>query len=36
MFILIYMMEHRAANGEPRESIQGADGVCDPIDGKTI
>jgi hypothetical protein len=29
-------MEHRAANGEARESTQGAEGVCNPIGGTTI
>jgi hypothetical protein len=27
-------MEHRAPNGEARESTQGAEGVCNPIGGK--
>jgi hypothetical protein len=26
-------MEHRAPNGEARESTQGAEGVCNPICG---
>jgi hypothetical protein len=29
-------MEHRAPNGEARESTQGAEGVCNPIGGTTI
>jgi hypothetical protein len=29
-------MEHRALNGEARESTQGAEGVCNPIGGTTI
>jgi hypothetical protein len=29
-------MEHKAPNGEARESTQGAEGVYNPIDGKTI
>jgi hypothetical protein len=29
-------MEHRAPNGEARESIQGAEEVCNPIGGTTI
>ena len=33
---VIYRMEHRAPNGGARESIQGAEGVCNPIGGTTI
>jgi hypothetical protein len=29
-------MEHRALNGEVRESTQGAEGVWNPIGGTTI
>jgi hypothetical protein len=29
-------MEHRAPNGEARESTQGAEGVCNPIGGTTL
>jgi len=29
-------MEHRAHNGEVRESTQGAEEVCNPIGGTTI
>ena len=36
MLIVIYRMEHRAPNGGARESIQGAEGVCNTIDGTTI
>jgi hypothetical protein len=36
MLIVIYWMEHRAPNGGPRESTQGAEGVWNPIDGTTI
>ena len=32
----LYKMEHMAPNGEVRESTQGAEGVCNPIGGKTI
>jgi hypothetical protein len=35
MLTVIYKMEHRASNGEARESTQGAEGVCNPI-GETI
>jgi hypothetical protein len=31
-----YRMEHRAPNGEARESTQGAKGICNPIGGTTI
>jgi hypothetical protein len=34
--IHFYWMEHRAPNGEARESTQGAKGVCNPIGGSTI
>jgi hypothetical protein len=36
MLTVIYRMEHRAPNGGARESTQGAEGVCKPIDGTTI
>jgi hypothetical protein len=36
MLTVIYIMEHKAPNGEARESIQVAEGVCNPIDGTTI
>ena len=36
MFTVIFWMEHRAPNGGARESIQGAEGVCNPIGGTTI
>ena len=36
MLTVIYWMEHRAPNGEARESTQGAEGVCNPIGGTTI
>jgi hypothetical protein len=36
MLTVIYRMEHRAPNGEARESTQGAEGVCNPIGGTTI
>jgi hypothetical protein len=37
MLTVIYKMEHRAPNGEARESTQGgAEGVCNPIRGTTI
>ena len=36
MLTVIYKMEHRAPNGEAKESIQGAKGVCNPIGGTTI
>jgi hypothetical protein len=29
-------MEHRAPSGRARESIQGAEGVCNPLGGATI
>jgi hypothetical protein len=29
-------MEHRAPNGEARESTQGVEAVCNPIGGTTI
>jgi hypothetical protein len=32
----LHKMEHRAPNGEARESTQGAEGVCNPIGGTTI
>ena len=33
---VIYRMEHRAPNGGPRESTQGAEEFCNPIGGTTI
>jgi hypothetical protein len=36
MLTVIYRREHRALNGEARESIQEAEGVCDPIGGITV
>jgi hypothetical protein len=36
MFTAIYWMEHRAPIGGARENTQGAEGVCNPIEGKTI
>jgi hypothetical protein len=33
MLTAIYKMEHRAHDGEARESIQGAEGICNPIGG---
>jgi hypothetical protein len=36
MLIVMYKMEHRAPNGEAKESTKGAEGVCSPIGGKTI
>jgi hypothetical protein len=36
MLTVIYKVEHRAPNGEVRESTQGAEGVCNPIGGTTI
>jgi hypothetical protein len=36
MLAVIYKMEHRAPNGEARESTQGAEEACDPIGGTTI
>jgi hypothetical protein len=36
MLTVTYKMEHRAPNGEARESTQGAEGVCNPIGGTTI
>jgi hypothetical protein len=36
MLTVIYRMEHRATNGGVRESTKGAEGVCNPIDRKTI
>jgi hypothetical protein len=36
MLTVIYKTEHRAPNGEARESTQGAEGVCNPIGGTTI
>jgi hypothetical protein len=36
MLTVIYKMEHRAPNGEARESTQGAEEVCNPIEGTAI
>jgi hypothetical protein len=36
MLTVIYKMEHRAANGEARESTQEAERVCNAIGGTTI
>jgi hypothetical protein len=36
MLTVIYKMEHRAPNGEARESTQGDEGVCNPIGGTTL
>jgi hypothetical protein len=36
MLTVIYWMEHRAPNEGARESTQGAEGVCNPIEGTTI
>jgi hypothetical protein len=36
MLTVIYKMDHRAFNGEARESTQEAEGVCNPIGGTTI
>jgi hypothetical protein len=36
MLIVIYKMEHRAHNGEARESTQGDERVCNPLGGTTI
>jgi hypothetical protein len=36
MLTVIYRMEHRAPNGEARESTQEAEGVCNLIGGTTI
>ena len=36
MFTVSYRMEHRAPNGGPRESTQGAEEFCNPIGGTTI
>jgi hypothetical protein len=36
MLTVIYKMENRAPNGEARESTQGAERVCNPIDRTTI
>jgi hypothetical protein len=36
MLTVIYKMEHRAPNGEARESTQEAEEVCNPIGGITI
>jgi hypothetical protein len=36
MLTVIYKMKHRAPSGEARESIQEAEGVCNPIGATTI
>jgi hypothetical protein len=36
MLTVIYKMEHRASNGEARESTQGDEEVCNPIGETTI
>jgi hypothetical protein len=36
MFTVSYWMDHRAPNGEARESTQGAKGICNPIGEITI
>jgi hypothetical protein len=36
MLTVIYRMEHRTLNGGARERTQGAEGICNPIGGKTI
>jgi hypothetical protein len=36
MLTVIYKIDHRAPNGEARESTQGAEGVCSPIGGTTL
>jgi hypothetical protein len=36
MLTVIYNMEHKAFNGEARESTQGVEGVCNAIGGTTI
>ena len=36
MLTVIYKMEHRAPNGEAKESTQGSEGICNPIGGTTI
>jgi ribulose kinase len=36
MLTVIYWMEHRAPNGEAKESTQGAEEVYNPIGGTTI
>jgi hypothetical protein len=36
MLTVIYRMEHRAPNAVARESAQGAEGVCDPIEETRI
>jgi hypothetical protein len=36
MLTVTYKVEHRACNGEARESTQGAEGVYNPIGGTTI
>jgi hypothetical protein len=36
MVTVIYRMEYRVPNEEAKESIQGAEVVCNPIGGTTI
>ena len=36
MLTVSYWIDHRAPNGEARESTQGAGGICNPIGGTTI
>jgi hypothetical protein len=36
MLTVIYKMEHRNPDGEGRETIQGVEGVCNPIGAATI
>jgi hypothetical protein len=36
MLTVSYCMEHGATNEGARKSIQGAEGVCNPIGGTTI
>jgi hypothetical protein len=36
MFTVIYKMEHKAPNGEARESTQGTEKVFNPVGGTTI
>jgi hypothetical protein len=36
MLRVIYWIEHRAPNGEARESTQEAEGVCNPMGGTAI
>jgi hypothetical protein len=36
MLTVIYWMEHRVPSEGARERTQGAEGVCNPIQGTTI